>query len=124
MNQCLVTGNNLLCRTICQKRAAVDHQSTLANLTDFEKAMRHNNDRLPAILEVPESRRAFLLKTLVPYGKNFVDQQNIRIDLGGYRESQSHEHSARVLLYGRVNKIAQVRKIENLFLARLNVLFR
>ena len=71
-----------------------------------------------ARLHPPE---ALLLEGEVADGEDLVDDQDLGLQVGGHRERQPELHAARVALHGRVDEGADVRELDDLLEAALDL---
>ena len=54
------------------------------------------------------------LKLRVPHGKHFVDDEDLRFEVGGYGEAQAHFHAGGVELDGRVDILLHPAEVDDL----------
>src|SRR6516164_9730251 len=66
--------------------------------------MAHKNDRSSFASYITHLAQAFLLKGNVPDGKNLVNEEDFRLEMGGDGEGQPDVHAAGVMLDGRVDE--------------------
>jgi len=81
----------------------------------------HQNGR-PATPKLADAGRRFLLKFGVAHRQYFVDDQHLRADVGGHRETQARHHAAGVGSHRGVDEIADSRKIHDPIQPASNVL--
>ena len=76
--------------------------------------MRHEQDRLPAALELGELVEALVGEALVAHRQHLVDEQHVRVDMDRDREAEAHVHAGRVGLDGRVDELADLGELDDL----------
>src|SRR5215210_9489667 len=76
--------------------------------------MRHEKDRFSASLELTELVEALVREGLIADSKHFVDEENVRVDVDRHRKPEPHVHAGRVSLHRCVDKILQLRKVDDL----------
>ncbi len=69
---------------------------------------------LPAALELGELVETLVREALVAHRQDFVDQQDIGIDMDRDGESQPHVHPGRVGLHRRVDELLELGEFDNL----------
>ncbi len=76
--------------------------------------MADNEHRpFPSLHDVCDSFSATLLKLRVADSEHFIDNQDIRLDVHGYRESKSHPHAGRQVFDRGIDEIANSRKLDD-----------
>src|SRR5437667_12222573 len=83
--------------------------------------MCHEQNGAAAVDDFVHLRKAFLLKLRVAHGQNFIDNEDLRIQVRGHRECQSHIHATRVMFDGRFEKFLCSCEINNLVKLRVNL---
>ena len=68
----------------------------------------------PAFGDVLHLAQALLLERGVADGEHFVDDQDLRLQVGGHRESQPHVHPAGVALDRRVEELLDLGEVDDL----------
>jgi hypothetical protein len=71
--------------------------------------MRHEDDRLAFVHEPFHGGHAPLLKVGVADGKDLVQQEDVRIEIGGDGEPEPHVHAGRVVLDRHVDEMFEAR---------------
>ena len=77
------------------------------------QVVSHQEDCLALFFESFHTGPALLRKALIPYGQHLVEQQNVRIYMHRYRESQAHKHARGVCSHRRINKILKLGKVND-----------
>ena len=85
--------------------------------------MADKQDRLAFRLEFLELFIAFGLEKNIPDRKSLINDQNFRINIDGNRKSKTDKHTGRIGFYRLIDKIADIRKIQNILQAGVNLLF-
>ena len=86
--------------------------------------MRHQQDGLVAAPELRELVEALVREAFVADGQHFVDQQHVGIDVDGHGEAEPHVHARRVGLHRRVDELPQLRELDDLVEAPLDLALR
>src|SRR5579872_4691976 len=95
--------------------ASVLHPYTpLAERPDRIEIMAYEEYRSSVLGEASDLPQALLLECGVPYGKDLIDDQDLRVQMCGYGECQSNIHSGRITLHGSVQKVLDFRKRNDL----------
>src|SRR6266566_2443858 len=81
--------------------------------------MGHIDDRL-ASPELVDARQTLLLESRVAHSQDFVNQQDVLVNLHGNSKPKADDHTTGVLLDWRINKLPQFGKIQDLFLTCLD----
>src|SRR5206468_999840 len=68
-------------------------------------AVRNKHHGPPASAELLKSAKGALLELCVSDRQDFVDEQDVRLEVGGDSETKAYLHPARVALDGRVEKL-------------------
>src|ERR1700720_2249847 len=95
----------------------MEQYDPVTELADVIHGVRHQKNGLSRSAKILDPVKALPLKSSVADTKNFIDNQDIGIDLGSHSKSESHVHSRRVLLHRGIYKVAQLGKLDNGFLA-------
>jgi hypothetical protein len=75
--------------------------------------MRNKEDGLSSRAQCLDRGQALRLEFRVTDGKNLVEQQDVRLDLCGHRESQTHLHAGRIVLQGLIDEMLQPGKVDD-----------
>src|SRR5215213_7260735 len=75
--------------------------------------MRDEHDRRAALLQLRDSLNTFLLKRRIADCQDFIQQQNIRIEVGSDRETQTYIHAGRVTLHWCINELPELGKLHD-----------
>ena len=67
--------------------------------------MADKEHRASAFGNLVHLAKAFLLEINIPYREHFVNDQDLRLQMSGYRKRQAHVHPARIPLHRRVEKL-------------------
>jgi hypothetical protein len=70
----------------------------------------------PAARHVLHGAEALALEGDVAHGEHFVDQENLRPQMGGHGEREPHLHARTVALDGRVHELFQAGEIHDAFI--------
>ena len=76
--------------------------------------MRDEDDRAPPLLELEDLAEAPALELLVADREHLVEEQDIRLEMGGDREAEPHVHSRRVRAHGAVDEALELRERDDL----------
>ena len=76
--------------------------------------MGNHEDRCSPLLDLLHLPVTFCLKEYVSDGQGLVDDQDLRLHVNVKRKCQTDEHTAGVGLYRLIDKIADIRKIQNI----------
>src|SRR5207253_9719228 len=71
--------------------------------------------------DVAHLAEAFLLELGVPDGEHLVDEQDLRLQVRGYREREPYLHAARVALHGGVEKAPDAGELDDVVEAALDL---
>jgi hypothetical protein len=74
----------------------------------------HEQDRLPAPLELGELVEALVREALVAHREHLVDEQHVGIDVNGHGEAEAHVHAGRVGLHRRVDEVPHLGELDDL----------
>lgn len=75
-----------------------------------------NQDETHAILtQLRNPCMALFLECLVTHGQNLIGQEDVRLEMDGYREAQTHLHAGRVVFQRRVDEVAKFGKVNDLW---------
>ena len=85
--------------------------------------MAYEDDGLAHLLELFKFMIAFCLEEYISYGQCLINNQDLRININRYGESQTHEHTAGIGLHRLFHIIADICKIQNILHAALYLLF-
>src|SRR6266496_1426104 len=83
--------------------------------------MCHEQNGSAAVDDFVHLRKAFLLELRVAHGQHFIDNEDLRIQVRGHSECQSHIHATRVMLDGRFEKFLRSREVNNLVKLRVDL---
>ena len=111
--QLFVHVHHLLRRTFVQKIPLVQEDHPVAVLRDAAQVMAHDQDRLALGFEFFKLVKTLCLEKNISYGKRLIHDQDLRIDIDGNGEGQTHEHSAGIGLDRLVNEVSDVRERKN-----------
>src|SRR5262245_27599169 len=67
--------------------------------------MADENDGSPSTTNVLHFANAFILESRIADSQNFINQQNLWLQMGRHGESQSHIHATGIMLNRRVNEL-------------------
>ena len=86
--------------------------------------MTDKEDRLSLFLEFFKFVVALRLEKHISHGKRLVHDQDLRIDVDGHREGQTHEHTAGIGFHGLVHIVSDVREIQDVLQLFIDLLLR
>ena len=86
---------------------------------DEPERVRHEDDRLPAALELRDLVEALVRETLVADGEHLVDEEDVGIDVHGDGEAEAHVHAGRVGLDRGVDELLEPGELDDLVEARV-----
>jgi hypothetical protein len=99
---------------------AVANESPLVNphgpaavLPDLREGVRDEENGLARFPEVFDALVALQLKTLVPDRERFVDEKDLRLDVGGDGEREPRRHAARIRADGRVDELLDLGPLDD-----------
>ena len=75
--------------------------------------MRDNDDGFPGLDKCVDLLQTAFSERRVSHRHGFVDDQNIRVDAHGHRETQPHIHAGRVLLHRRIDEFFEPGKFND-----------
>src|ERR1700737_489191 len=76
--------------------------------------MTYENNRAPRASHIAHLAQAPLLERQIAYREHLVYQENLGLQGCGDRESQSHEHAARIALHRSIEEFFDLRKTHDL----------
>ena len=76
--------------------------------------MGYEEDGLALLLEVFKLLEALGLEEYITYRQRFIDDQDLRVDIDGYRESKANQHTGRIGLHRLVDEVTDVCKGEDI----------
>ena len=92
--------------------------------TDLAEAVADEHDRAAVAPELVDLLRAAPLEALVADGEHLVDEQDLRLDVGGDGEAEPHEHARRVVLDRRVDELLEPGELDDVVEAGGDLLLR
>ncbi len=104
-----------------ERPAAVEPDRFIAEPFDERQRMGNEQNRLAAPAEFAELVETLVRKAFVANGKDFIDEQHVRIDVDRDGETQAHVHAGRVRLDRRVDEVAQLGKLDDIVEAVLDL---
>src|SRR5262249_1731251 len=78
--------------------AAINQHGSRAERVDGGQIVADEKDGAAAVRDFVHLSEALFLKFEVADGQNFVDEENFRLEMGGYGEGQAHLHSGAEML--------------------------
>ena len=90
-----VEVNSRVHLAILDNLPVAENQTPAAEVTDNGGIVTHKKDCAPLAGDGAHPPDAFLLKLHVPDSKDLVDDENLRFQMSGDREGETHIHSAR-----------------------------
>src|SRR6266536_1108719 len=94
--------------------SAVEPDRAVTALRDQTQIVRDQEERLAGALELRELLERPAGERLVADGQDLVDEQHVRIAVGGDREPEPNGHAGRVRLDRRVQKLLEFREPDDL----------
>src|SRR5439155_17583983 len=104
----VVRVDDVVRRALRREDAVVKPDRALAKTRDRAQVVRHEDDRLLGRAELADLGEAFVLEVLVTDREHFVHEENVRLQMHGDRETETHVHAARVGLHRRIEEAADV----------------
>ena len=101
--------------------ASLEEDGSLAETLDGRCVVRDEHDRPALLLEREDPAEALPLERLVTHGEDLVEQQDVRVEERGDRESQPHGHPRRVRAHGPVDRVLELGECDDLVEAGLDV---
>src|SRR5690348_2518336 len=119
--QVLVARDDVLRPPVFQQFTLIDQQHAIAKFADHLHVVGNHNHGLPAFTKAADALVAFLAESGIAHRQNLVNQQDIRVNLGGHGESQSHVHAGRILFDRGINEFANLREVYDALLPFQNL---
>ena len=116
--------DHLARRTDLHQVAVLKQRELVTQCAHGAERVRHDHDRLAALLELGELLRALPLEALVADRQHLVDEEDVGIDVDCDREAQTHVHARRVVLDRRVDELGQAGEVHDFVEAVLELLLR
>jgi hypothetical protein len=91
----------------------VQQKRAVADAFDGGEIVRDQHNGFPNFPQLFHPLEAPSLKGYVTNSQNFVKEQDVGVEMHRYRESQSKEHSRRILLYWNINEICDFSKLND-----------
>src|SRR6266481_2974592 len=101
---------------------AVNPYRAGAEALDGGEVVRDEEDRAAAGVEIAHRPQALALELPIADRKNLINDQDVRLKIGGYRKAQTHLHAARVSLDGRIDELLDLRKGDDFIQLRVDPL--
>src|SRR5438105_8800243 len=83
--------------------------------------MCHEQNGSAAVDGFVHLRKAFLLELCVAHGQHFIDNEDLRIQVRGHGESQTHIHTTRVMFDSRFEKLLGARETYDFIKLRVDL---
>src|SRR6266566_1797602 len=100
-----VGRSDLVSRAVLADVTRVDPEDALAEAANLIELMGDEDDGATGAGNVPHLAQAFFLEIDVAYGENFVDEEDLRLEVGSDGEGQADVHSGRIMLHRRVDEL-------------------
>src|SRR4051794_14245432 len=101
-------------RALGDLRAMVKQHRARTEFRDRRQVVTHEQDSAPLAGDGLHAAEAFLLKREVADRKDLVNDEDLRLEVGGYRERETQVHAARVALDRRVDKTLDLSERDDL----------
>ncbi len=108
--------------TIFENFAVFDPDQALACVARRGQHMSDDEDGRAFVVQFENSPEATLLEFGIANGQNFIDQNNVRIDVQRHAARQPRIHPGRVVFHRLVQKFPQPGKLDDAFEAFVNIL--
>ncbi len=102
-------------------RPAVDLDRAVAQLRDCGELVRDEDHRAPGAAELLHAAEATALELGVADGEHLVDEQDLRLEMSGDGESETHVHPARVPLHRRVDELLDPGELDDRVVAPVDL---
>ena len=100
----------------------VEENDPVTVLSDTSQIMADEENGFSHFLEFLKFVIALGLEKYIADGKRLVHNQNLRVNIDGHRKCQPHKHSAGIALYRLVDKLPDIRKIQNILKSLVDLL--
>src|SRR6266436_2463145 len=84
--------------------ARVNPNPAVRETANLIELMRDEDDRASCAGDIAHLAEAFFLEIYVPDGQDFIDEENLRLEVSSDSEGQADVHAGGVVLYGSVNE--------------------
>ncbi len=91
----------------------MNQEHPAAEFLDRLEGVRHEQQRLAALLKIANARQALGLESDIADSQNFVNQQDVGINLHGHGEPEPDIHAAGIVLDGHVQKFPDTGEFHN-----------
>src|ERR1041385_7002325 len=76
--------------------------------------MAHDKNGSALLCNFAHLAEAFFLKRIIANGKDFIQDENFRVEISGDRECQAYLHAARIALDRNINESFHLGELDNL----------
>ena len=90
-----------------------EQECLIAKARDIVLGMRHEHDGAAGCPESIDYFEALVLKRMIADCQDFIDQENIGVELRRNGEAQSRNHTFGIESEGQVDRVLQFRKFDN-----------
>ncbi len=104
-----VFGKPAIDVAVVAELAGVEHADAPADRLNGRPGVRDEQDRPPRGEKALQRRHALPLELFVADGENFVEQEDVGIEIGGNREAEPHVHAGGVVLDRHVHEVLKPR---------------
>src|ERR1700704_1028899 len=109
-----ISRNNVFGRTRFFDLSVTEQDATRAKVADRVNVVAYENDGTPFFRrDVFHLSHTLFLKLGVADSKDFIDQQNFRIEMGRDGKGEPHVHAARVSFHRRIEKLLDLGEGDN-----------
>ena len=108
-------------RSIGHHYAMVNPDRTRAQPANERHVMANQDDCPPSLLKFLEPRQALRLKSLVSHRKQFVNQEDVRLEDSRGRHRQAQVHTVRVPTDWLIDEFAELRELHDVWQMILNI---
>ena len=110
----VVRDDRVVGRAVELDTAAPEQDRALAQPLDRGRVVRDEDDRPTALLELEDAAEALPLELLVAHCEHLVEQQHVRVQVGGDREAEPHLHARRVGPHRQVDRLLEPGEVDDL----------
>ena len=109
-----VLAYDVSCRTIRENAATIEEHHSTAHGCHSRKVVTDEDYGAPAVRYILHLAEALALEGKIAYGKHFIHNEDLGLQVRGDGEREPHVHATRVALDGRVEKTADLAEIDDL----------
>jgi len=102
-------------RAVKPYAAIIDPYDTRAKTANLVELMRYKNNGSPSTGYVVHFVEALSLKIDVTNRENFIDKENLGIEMSCNRKCKADVHTGGVMLHGRINEFLKISESDDFF---------